>query len=130
MTPDASTMVSVAVGLAALAVTLLGALIVTVWKAASIVTTLTALVGTMQAEITALKAGLERLNTIPLHEQRIGQLEQLVKSIPALLSRVATLEQRVGSVEHFKAVQVAGAMRAASGSKPFIPREEPENDTA
>lgn len=89
----------VIIALAALCVTLLGSLLVTVWKASSIVTRLETALLTVQGSIAHIEEGLSKLEKIPVHEVRIGQLERLVSSLAERVGELANKLQRLD--KHF-----------------------------
>ena len=84
-----------------LSITLLGSLIVTVWRASALVTQLRLALEAVRSSITKIELGLSRLEMIPVHENRIGQLEQLVAHLG---EKVETLWRKLFSVDKHVAV--------------------------
>jgi predicted RNase H-like nuclease (RuvC/YqgF family) len=64
-------------------------------------------IGNMKEAIFGLRNAIEKVNAIPLHEQRIAQLETLLK---AQQDQISTLWRKVFSIDRHVAVQ-----RAVSG---------------
>ena len=78
--------------LISICITLLGALITIVWKAGSLVSTLTSALAELRATVSELKTGLEAIKDYPLIKQRVEQLEDIVHK--SLTQRVNTVWEK------------------------------------
>lgn len=110
--------------LISICITLLGALVTIVWKAGSLVSTLTSALTELRATVAELKAGLEAIKDYPLIKQRVEQLEDVVHK--SLTQRTDTLWQKVFSMDKHIAVRDARASRPdfddiEIGTKPDVP---------
>lgn len=88
-------------------VTLLLALVATVWRASAMMSKLEAALDSVQKTIATMTAKLERLDAIPVHERRIIVLEDALRTAT---SRIDTVWRKMFSLD--KRVAVA---RASSG---------------
>ncbi len=80
--------------LLALVITLLGTLVLSTWRFASLATSLTGTIHNLEKKDAELEARIKVLDTIPALAQRVGQIEQNHSIVPAALSRILVLEQQ------------------------------------
>lgn len=101
-------------GLLGLAVTLLGSLVLMVWRFAALATTLSVTIAELKKELGELKRGLEAIGELPVLKRQVTQLEEMVKKLASIFpkydSRIAVLET--------KALSTADKFRAISKSRP------------
>ena len=96
----------------------MGALITIVWKAGSLVSTLTSALAELRATVSELKTGLEAIKDYPLIKKRVEQLEDIVHK--SLTQRVNTVWEKIFSLQTHVAVV------EARGSRPEFTAEETE----
>ncbi len=80
--------------LLALVVALLGTLIVSTWRFASLATSLTGTIHNLEKKDAELEARIKVLDTVPMLAQRTDQLEKNHSLIPGAMSRILVLEQK------------------------------------
>lgn len=106
-------------------VTLLGALVATVWKASAILTDVTKSLQEIRASIVKLEAAIAMIARVPLIEQRVAQLEELVRSLTQGLgsqaTKIADLWAKVFSLDKHLAVQVAESRASRPDIDPANP---------
>lgn len=83
------------IALIGLAGSLLATLIVSTWKFSSLASKLLATVQQLERKDAELEARTKAIDTLPAMDVRLGHLEQNHSLIPALSSRVTTLEEQV-----------------------------------
>lgn len=83
-------------GYLAIIVTLLTGFSVTLWKGASMITSMQAAITELRAMFIELKAGLADLKEIPLLKQRISTLEDVVQK--SMTSRMETFHTKMETV--------------------------------
>ncbi len=99
--------------LLSLAVTLLGALIVSTWRGASLSAKLLAAVQSLEEKDRKQDERLARLDEVPINRQRIEHLERNHSLIPKLFARVETIETKLDLyIKHSR------EMRAVRQSRP------------
>lgn len=98
-------------GLIGLAVTLLGALVVSVWRFSALATTMSATVDNLKEDLLEVRRVLDDLKSVPVLSQKVQQLEDAVRKLssvwPKQESRLAVLEQRANSTDKFRAASLS-----------------------
>ena len=97
----------IVMGLIGLSVTLLGALIVMVWRFSALATTLSLTVHELKTDLEEMRKLLDALRSLPVIEARVEQLEEFIGKLtswmPRAMSQLATLEEKVFSQQRFRA---------------------------
>lgn len=96
-----------------ISIALLGSLVVTVWRGGRLVQSLVSALAELKTAIAEMKISLVDLHKIPMIEQRVAQLEDIVSKqhsskisvlwdkIMSLNTHVAVIQERTGSRPNF-----------------------------
>lgn len=97
----------VVMGLIGLAITLLGALVVSVWRFSALATTLNLTVHELKEDLAEVRRMLDQVKEIPVIQRDIATLKdalaKLTSWFPKQDSRLSVLEERVFSLKGFRA---------------------------
>jgi DNA repair ATPase RecN len=97
----------IVMGLIGLSVTLLGALIVMVWRFSALATTLSMTVHELKEDLQEVRKMLDALKSLPVLESRLDQVEEFMNRMrswwPKVESQIATIEEKIFSQQRFRA---------------------------